>query len=272
MKKLIVLLLFILLGCGRETVKTYSENGSLLSVLTFKNDTNGMKALQWWRDRCIAWCYRRMEDGKMGDQKYLDDWTNEELCGWTDSASIPEHIQKEINKRDSNSIRFLKTHSAPNDINGYKFTDLNNTMGVIHIVRDPRKIISSYANHASISKEDALKRLLEIRIIGGKNDPLNKTVIHVGSWLSNYNAWKEFKKVDKYLLVKYEDLISDPEKYFISILHFIEKISKYILMSKVKFDIVSGAAVLSILGDEALLMNKKYNVLSIAASDQAVFL
>jgi folate-binding protein YgfZ len=44
--------------------------------------------------------------------------------------------------------------------------------------------------------------------------------------------------------------------------YFIEKISKYILMSKVKFDIVSGAAVLSILGDEALSINKKYNVLS----------
>ena len=44
--------------------------------------------------------------------------------------------------------------------------------------------------------------------------------------------------------------------------YFIEKISKYILMSKVKFDIDSDAAVLSILGDEALSINKKYNVLS----------
>ncbi len=44
--------------------------------------------------------------------------------------------------------------------------------------------------------------------------------------------------------------------------YFIEKISKYILMSKVKFDINHESTVLSILGDEASSIAKKYNVLS----------
>ena len=134
--------------------------------------------------------------------------------------------QEEINERDGKSIRFLKTHSALSNINGNPFTNLKNSLGVIYIVRDPRKIINSYANHSGLSLEESQKRILEVITLGGENETVNKTIIHAGSWSSNYQSWKEFKKTDRYLLIKFEDLVSYPEKTFTAVLNFIYKLNK----------------------------------------------
>jgi len=45
-----------------------------VGLLSFKRDTNGVTCLHWWRDRCLEWCYDRVEDDRFADQKYLDDW------------------------------------------------------------------------------------------------------------------------------------------------------------------------------------------------------
>jgi len=42
--------------------------------LSFRRDENAYACLRWWRERCLEWCYVRIEPGRFADQKYLDDW------------------------------------------------------------------------------------------------------------------------------------------------------------------------------------------------------
>ena len=41
---------------------------------SFRRDEEGLHCLNRWRKQCLKWCFYKLEDGKMGDQKYLDEW------------------------------------------------------------------------------------------------------------------------------------------------------------------------------------------------------
>jgi hypothetical protein len=188
--------------------------------------------------RSLLTSYLLTEDGKFDEKKLkeINQFPNLSLfknigIDTSDDLEIVKNYikaQEKINSLDANKIRFIKTHSSLNDINGYKFTDLKNTLGVIYVVRDPRSVVRSYANHNQLSFKDTTDRLLEFgATIGGiKNSDFgsNQIVTHMGSWSSNYNTWKEFKKINSYLLVKYEDLVSNTRNTFLEILEFIYKL------------------------------------------------
>ena len=137
-------------------------------------------------------------------------------------------VQEVINKVDQNKIRLLKTHSTLHDVGGYSFTNLSNTLGVIHIVRDPRNVVNSYANHYQETLEEAAISMKSFKILVGSK---GKISTHLGSWDSHYNVWKTFNKTNKYLLVKYEDLLQDKKNKMIEILKFFHSITstKFVL-------------------------------------------
>jgi hypothetical protein len=43
-----------------------------VSWISFRNDREGIACLHWWRERCLEWCYRRLDGDRYADQKYLD--------------------------------------------------------------------------------------------------------------------------------------------------------------------------------------------------------
>jgi len=45
-----------------------------VQFVPFRNSPKGLEILEWWRIRCLEWCFNRQEPGRFGDQKYLDEW------------------------------------------------------------------------------------------------------------------------------------------------------------------------------------------------------
>ena len=151
-------------------------------------------------------------------------------------------VQEEINK--DNKLKFFKTHSSFCKMyNEFNFSDLKNSLGVIYIVRDPRNIISSFANHNSQSIENTFEVMSNDLTIGNEKNDLE---VYLGSWNFNYNSWKIYQSSGKYLLVKYEDLVSKTNKIFTQILEFVQKVSHHqFLIDKNKIEKVVDATIFS---------------------------
>ncbi len=130
--------------------------------------------------------------------------------------------QKKIN--EDKKLRFFKTHNmccslTLNNVN-YKFTDLENCLGTIYIVRDPRNVITSLKNHFFFkSYKEAFNMMTdEYRWIGTSEKEVPQTL---SSWDQHYNSWSLFPK--NFILFKYEDLLNEPKEQIDRLIKYLKK-------------------------------------------------
>tara|TARA_B100001250_G_scaffold303167_1_gene264880 strand:+ start:4557 stop:5396 length:840 start_codon:yes stop_codon:yes gene_type:complete len=121
-------------------------------------------------------------------------------------------------------IKFMKTHNLLCSLENNSFTNLENTIGTIYIVRDPRNVVTSIKHHFQYKTIEEAKDFIinEKTIFGKKDSGQNPVPTIIGSWKSHYNSWKIMKK--NFLLIKYEDLVLRPNREYKKIKEYVEKI------------------------------------------------
>jgi len=100
-----------------------------VQFMIFKNNEEGLRVLNWWIDACLDWCYARAEDGKFGDQKYLDDWYTkfqgvhelQHLGGGVAPWNVQQYIFSKINGKE---IGIEKKSNQKFDVVFYHFHNL----------------------------------------------------------------------------------------------------------------------------------------------------
>ena len=121
-------------------------------------------------------------------------------------------------------IKIFKTHQGKYTIKNNNFTNNDNTLAVIYIVRDPRTLVRSISNHYTFTIEEAFDFLINPRLMGdGKSFEEKKDGIYniLGKWDEHYRSWTTNK--NNLLLIKYEDLIKDTEVELKKIIKFLQK-------------------------------------------------
>jgi len=144
---------------------------------------------------------------------------NEIIKNWDKS-------QKRLNS--DKKLRILKTHnmlcSIEIDQHKFSFTNEENTLGVIHIVRDPRNVITSVKNHFFLQTYGQALNFMKKENGWGGVVEKNQVPHLISSWQHHFESWALFPK--NYILFKYEDILDNPKKQIKRLIEYLQKFIK----------------------------------------------
>ena len=142
----------------------------------------------------------------------------------TDTTEFWLEEQEKINS--DNKIKLFKTHNALCKINGNSFTNSKNTLGAIYVVRDPRNVITSLANHYEINLDQAFEFMTtEQKGIIQKKGNSYVGFVALFSWIFHQASWTN-NKLFPTLVIRYEDLQNEIFATFEKVINFIDNLSK----------------------------------------------
>ncbi|MDC0240273.1 sulfotransferase domain-containing protein [Candidatus Pelagibacter sp.] len=159
-------------------------------------------------------------------KKYFDEFDYNKKVA-TDTCKLWIKAQEKINV-NIKELKFFKTHNIFGKINNYDFTDSQNSIGVLYVVRDPRNVFTSLKNHYQLNDNQAIKWMTNdknfIYYIQKFEQNGYSDFQFISSWNIHYKSWKMQKKIP-IKFIKYEDLQNQTYIVFKEVIKFINEIT-----------------------------------------------
>ena len=184
--------------------------------------------------RILLSCYYYTKDGvydenslnniqQFPQKKYFKQFNyNQNIVG--DTTKYWLKAQEKIN--EDKKLRFFKTHNVFGLVNNSHFTNKENSIGCIYIVRDPRNVFTSIKNFYEMDNDQALKWMINqnqyIFDIHNFDKAGYSDFQFISSWDNNYKSWKLQKKIPT-KIIRYEDLLNQTFTVFKEVIEFINK-------------------------------------------------
>lgn len=156
-------------------------------------------------------------------KKFFDSFNYDQKIP-TDTIKFWIKAQEKINQ--DKKLKFFKTHNAFGKLNNFDFTNIENSIGCVYIVRDPRNVITSLKNFYEMNDDQAFKWITnknqyiydvhKFETIGYSNFQF------ISSWDTNFESWKIQKQIP-IKVIKYEDLLNETYTVFYDVINFINK-------------------------------------------------
>ncbi|MGF1553107.1 MAG: sulfotransferase domain-containing protein [Paracoccaceae bacterium] len=115
-------------------------------------------------------------------------------------------------------VNFVKTHNARTTAFGTELVPTALTRSAVYILRHPLDVACSYARHYAMTPEKALEAMgREDNIVVGNEASVPQ---YLGSWAGHLRSWTRHRDFPV-LVLRYEDLLADPEEGFARVLELI---------------------------------------------------
>ncbi len=183
-----------------------------------------------------------------------------------DTCKLWIKAQEKINE-NTRGLKFFKTHNIFGKLNNYDFTNEQNSIGCLYVVRDPRNVFTSLKNHYQLNDEQAIKWMTNdknyIYYVQKFEENGYSDFQFISSWSTHYKSWKIQKKLP-IKIIRYEDLQNQTYAVLMDIIKFINRITN----NKEKINIDKIKTTLRTTSFEKLKQNEIEHGFSEAVTDK----